>query len=123
MKESCPKVRRHHIFHGEAAEIEYRLICVKSSPIWRQDGDRLGNGVGDLSELHFVLPELFFSPLPIFDVGTGSTPVGDIPMLIAQGFGAEQEPAIFSIEATHARLDDARLPGGGKFGPLVLHLL
>src|SRR5260370_5955229 len=109
MKESCPKIRRHHRLHGEAAEIEHCLICVKSSSIRCQDHDGLPYGIRALSELHFVLPELFFDPPPVFDVGTCSIPVDDGPVFVAQGLAAEQEPAILSVEATHACFNLTRL--------------
>ena len=115
MKKPCPKVRCHYLAHREATEIEHRLIGVETSPIRRQDHDGLRDGIGDLSQLHFVLPELFFSPLSVFDVGIGSIPVDDIPVLVAQGFGPEQEPPIFSVEASHACLDLARILGGDEF--------
>src|SRR5712692_4333706 len=115
MKKPCPKVRCHYLAHRKAAEIEHRLIGVETSPIRCQDHDGLRDGISDLSQLHFVLPELFFSPLAVFDVGIRAIPVDDIPLLVAQGLGAEQEPAIFSVEATHASFDLTRLPGGGEF--------
>src|SRR5215831_13872665 len=68
MKESCPKVRRHHRFHSEPAEIEHRLICVNRGPIRFQDHDGLRYGIGDQSKLHFLLPEFFFNRLPVLDV-------------------------------------------------------
>src|SRR4030095_7190136 len=87
MKESGPKVRSHNRFHGEAAEIEHRLVRVKCGSIRSQHHHRLCNRVGNLSKLPFVLPEFFFSPPALFDVSTRSIPVHDVPLLVAQGFG------------------------------------
>src|SRR3979490_315353 len=99
MKESCPKVRRHHRFHREAAEIEQRLICINSSPIRSQDHDALSYGIGDLAKLHFILSQSILGALSIFNIDIRSIPNGDISLRVAQRFSAEQEPAVLSVKS------------------------
>src|SRR5262249_42939305 len=105
------------LFERQTGLVKSDPIRIDRSPIRRQDGDSLRDGVGNLSQFYFVLPELFFNTLPVFDVSNGSTPVDDIPMIVAQRFGVKQEPSIFSVEAAYARLDGAGFPRGDKFEP------
>src|SRR5262249_51257566 len=71
-----------NLFERQTGLVKRDPIHIERSPIRPQDGNSLGNGISDLSQLYFILPELFFNPLPVFDVGTGSTPVDDITMIV-----------------------------------------
>src|SRR5262245_49706664 len=52
------KVRGPHLIQGETGVIEHGLIRVQSVPIRSEDNDGLGDGIDDLSELLFILPQL-----------------------------------------------------------------
>ena len=60
---SGPKVRGHHLVHGETGVIEHGLIRIQIAPIRSQDHDGLGDGIDDPSQLLFVLPDPLCRPL------------------------------------------------------------
>ncbi len=121
MKDPCSKVRRHHLFHGEAGVIERRSVRVDDRPVGSQHDDGLRDGIGDPPKLLFVSPELIFSPLQIVDIRVRTVPLDHVAELIALRLDADDEPAVFAVEAPQTHFDLARLPRGEDFVHQFVH--
>ena len=58
MKHPGPKVRSHHRVQREPRVREHGLIRIQRAPIRPQDDDGLRDGIDDLAQLLFIVPEL-----------------------------------------------------------------
>jgi hypothetical protein len=68
-------------------------------------------GLDNVAKFPLLLAQPLFHSLSVLNIDIGSVPFEDIPMLVAERFATEQEPAIFSVEAAQARFDFTRLAG------------
>src|SRR2546422_11587309 len=92
-------VRGHQLFHRESRVVEKGPVRVKASTIRAENDDRLGYGVDDAPQLLFVLAQLRFSPLEVFDVGVRSVPPHDVASFVAQWLDPNHEPTILAVVA------------------------
>jgi hypothetical protein len=99
MKGPRKKAVSPNLFGREARLVKSHAIGIERSSIRRQDRDGLGIGIGDLAQIRLILPQPVFGPLPVIDVGIDSIPSDDVALLIVHRYSADQEPAIFSVEA------------------------
>jgi len=72
-----------------------------------------GNGVDHATKLLFVSPELIFSPLQIVDIRVRAVPVDHLAELIALRLDADDEPAVFAVEAPQTHSISPGFPEGG----------
>src|SRR5271155_175250 len=108
MKDSLPKIWRHHILSSKARIVEGSLIGVDRQAGRVLDNYRLRYCVRDLSKLAFILAQSLLNLLEVFDVSAYSVPHHDLPGLVAERFEANEEPAKNAIMAAHARFDFTR---------------
>ena len=120
MEESrvAPKVRGHHLFHGESRIVEQGPVRVKGSATRAEDDDNLGYGVDDAPQLLLVLSQPGFGALEVFDIGIRSVPVEDVALFVPHGLDADDEPTILAVMATQSYLGLARFRCGKNLGPL-----
>src|SRR6202158_3702557 len=69
----------------------------------------------------FARAKFLCGPLAFLDVGRRPVPFDNVAQLIAQRFGAEQEPAIFTIEAPQPSFKPASSTGLPYCAPLLQH--
>ncbi len=112
MEDQLAKRRCPHRLDRETGKVERRLIRGHGVPVRVQHDDGLGNGVDHATKLLFVSPELIFSPLQIVDIRVRAVPVDHLAELIALRLDADDEPAVFVVEAPQTHFDLARLPRG-----------
>src|SRR5262249_23624900 len=55
--------------------------------------------------------------LQVIDVGTGSIPADDVPMLVEERLGADQEPPVDAVMASQTKLGLVRLSRGEASAP------
>src|SRR5262245_15480576 len=89
---------RGGLVETQSREFERRPVRV-NDPALRVEGDEmLGNEVDDDAEFALILPDLLLGFLPIVDVGPRAVPADDASA-VAEGGGANQEPAVIAISS------------------------
>src|SRR5882672_8952501 len=83
----------------------------------------VGGGFGIVAKALLALAKRLLGPLAVLDVGGRPVPFDDVPRLIAQRLGTEQEPAIFTIEAPQPGFKLALHTGLPYCAPLLQHAL
>src|SRR5262249_28610435 len=75
-------------------------------------GDQARNVVDDLSPGNLIRAQRLLAAFAILDIEVRSEPSGDVPLRIAQGIGAKQEPSIRAVVTAHSRFDVSGSSGG-----------
>jgi len=68
-------------------------------------------------EIELAPPHLFFGPLSVLEIDTGSVPLNDASPLVAEGHLVVKHPALFPISPPHARFMFERLPRRQRRAP------
>jgi hypothetical protein len=71
----------------------------------------LGNGIGDLAQLHLMLPYPVFGTLSVIDIDEQHVSLHDSSVPVSQGQTACLKPTIHAIRSTVTKLMVIRLPG------------
>src|ERR1700685_789090 len=93
-----------HIIDGQPRVVEHGLVGIDRFSFRVVDSDHLGNQVCDPAELALILTQLLLCLLTVFDVGADDVPLYDLAALVMQRLGAYENPPIYSIAPTEARL-------------------
>ncbi len=98
--------------------------CQRSSPDFLVGGTHIkqlvhiGSGhpehlphvLGELPEFLLTFAQRILGLLSVLDIGRRSVPLYDLPPLVAQRHGADQEPAVFPVRAAKTHFILARFP-------------
>src|SRR5580704_5346015 len=93
-----------HIINGQPRVVEHGLVGVDRFSFRVVDSDHLADRVSDPAELALVLTQLLLRFLAVFDVGADDVPLYDRTALVTQRLAAYENPPIYSIVPTKARL-------------------
>src|SRR5271167_1792240 len=93
-----------HIIDGQPRVVEHGLVGVDRFSFRVVDSDHLADRVNDPAELALILTQLLLCQLTVFDVGGDDVPLYDRAALVTQRLGAYENPPIYSIVPTKARL-------------------
>src|SRR5271170_4821579 len=93
-----------HIIDGQPRIVEHGLVGIDRFSFRVVDSDHLADRVSDPSELALILTQLLLRLLTVFDVSADDVPLYDRAALVAQRLAAYENPSIYSIVPTKARL-------------------
>src|ERR1700722_14384889 len=89
--------------------------------VWSSLPEPVGGRFGVIAKALLALAKCNLCQLPVLDVGRRPVPLDNVAQLIAQGLGAEQKPAVFTIEAPEPSFKLASPTGLPYCAPLLQH--
>src|SRR6266481_8113143 len=106
------------LLKSKAEVIERDAVYKETFAVGTEYTNKLWREVDYLTELRFLLADLVFRPLAIFDVGDDAIPFDDVAGFISQRHAPHQVPAIFPICAPETQLVLRRLAAGNAREPI-----
>src|SRR6266481_10070797 len=107
------------LLKSKAEVIERDAVYKETFAVGTEYTNKLWREVDYLTELRFLLADLVFRPLAIFDVSRDSIPLDDVSIFISEGHSAVQLPAILPIRTAGTHLIFERLAGSNRFHPFT----
>src|SRR5262249_29583767 len=88
----------------DAGIVERKPVGIEATSVLSEDGDLLGDVIDDVAKL-------LLGVFQLLDVGNSPVPSDENAVLVAEGFGAKEKPAVFPVHAAQARFCLSGLAG------------